>query len=107
MYPQRELIRLAAHKAALRRAIADRRTQCAAVATAVLQPLAWLDRMLVFWRRLAPFAMGAAVPVGGLVARLVFRRRKILSALVHWGPLVFGAVRGLRAATAPPQTRPR
>jgi hypothetical protein len=98
MYPQRELTRLAAHKAALRWDIALHRAQCAAAAARVAQPLAWLDRMLAFWRRLSPFALFAAVPLGFLVQRTVFPRSKILGSLMRWGPLLFGAVRGIGAA---------
>jgi hypothetical protein len=98
MYPQRELIRLAAYKTALRRDIALRRVECAAAAARVTQPLAWLDRMLAFWRRLSPLAQFAAVPLGFLATRTVFPRSKILNSLVHWGPLVFGAVRGIGSA---------
>ena len=98
MYPQRELIRLAAHKAALRRGIAFRRAQCAEAAARLAQPLAWLDRMRAFWRRLAPLAPLAALPLGFLAARIIFPRSKILGSLVRWGPLVFGAVRGIGSA---------
>ena len=95
MYPQRELIRLAAYKSALRRDVALRRAQCAGAAARMAQPVEWLDRMLVFWRRLSPLAQFATVPLGLLVARTVFPRLKILGSLARWGPLVFGAVRGL------------
>lgn len=95
MYPDRELTRLAARKAALRRDIALRRAQCAEAAARVAQPLAWLDRMLAFWRRLSPLAQFAVVPLGFLVKRTVFPRLKILGSLVRWGPLVFAAVRGI------------
>ena len=102
MYPQRELTRLAAHKAALRWDIALRRARCAEAAAEVVQPLAWLDRMLAFWRRLSPFVKFAAVPLGFLGQRAVFRRLKILRMLVRWGPLVFGAVRGISSAFKTP-----
>jgi len=98
MYPQRELAGLAAHKAALRRDIALRRAECAAAAARVAQPLEWLDRMVAFWRRLSPFAQFAVVPLGAFVTRAVFPRLRILVSLVKWGPLVFGAVRGISAA---------
>lgn len=98
MYPDRELIQLAAHKAALQRDIALRRAQCAQAAARVAQPVAWLDRMLAFWRRLSPLAQFAAVPLGLLVQRTVFPRLKILRSLVRWGPLVLGTVRGIRGA---------
>jgi hypothetical protein len=95
MYPDRELTRLAAHKAALRRDIALRRTQCVEAAARVARPLEWLDRMLALWRRLSPLAQFAAVPLGFLVKRTVFPRLKILGLLMRWGPLVFSAVRGI------------
>jgi hypothetical protein len=97
MYPQRELTRLAVHKAALRRRIAWRRDQCTAAAARLSQPFIWLDRMRGFWRTLSPLASIAAVPLGLLVTRTLFPRQKMLGAVARWGPLVFGAVRGLRA----------
>jgi hypothetical protein len=93
MYPQRELTRLAARKDMLRHAIAARRGQCARAATRVVQPIAWLDRSLSCWRELPPLARVAAVPLGFLVLRSALRRWKILRALVHWSPVVFGAAR--------------
>jgi hypothetical protein len=98
MYPDRELIRLAAYKAALQRDIALRRVQCEALAVQVARPLEWLDRVVAFWRRLSPFARYAAVPLGLLVKRAVFPRMKVLRALLRWGPLIFGAARGIRSA---------
>ena len=98
MYPQPELNRLAVHKAALRRRIALRRVECAEAAARVARPLEWLDRALAFWRKLAPFAQLAAVPLGLLATRTIFSRHKILGALVRWGPLVFSAVRGISGA---------
>jgi hypothetical protein len=98
MYPNQELIRLAAHKAALQRTISLRRVQCAAAMAKATQPLAWLDRMLAFWRRLSPLAQFAAVPLGFLVKRSVFPRLKVLGSLLRWGPIVFAAVRGLGSA---------
>ena len=87
MYPQRELIRLAAHKVALRRDITVRRTQCVEAAAALARPFAWLDRALGLAQRVAPFV---AVPLGLLVARKIFPRLKVV------GSFVFGAARGLR-----------
>ncbi len=97
MYPQRELIRLAAHKAVLRRDIARRRSQCAEAAVRVSRPLEWLDRLVAFWRKLSPLAAVAAVPLGLFVSRTFFSRLKILGPLLRWGPLLFNAVRGLGA----------
>jgi hypothetical protein len=98
MYPQRELTRLAAYKTALRWDIALHRTQCAAAASRVAQPLAWLDRMLALWRRLSTFGPLAAVLLGWVVTRTVFPRRKILGSLLRWAPLALGLVRGIGSA---------
>ena len=101
MYPQRELTRLAAYKTALQWDIALRRTQCAEAAARVAQPLAWLDRMLAFWRRLssfAPFAPLVAMLLGRVITRTIFPRRKILRSLLRWGLLILGIVRGIRSA---------
>jgi hypothetical protein len=94
MYPERELIRLSVHKAGLRREIAANRAFCAAAAAGVARPLAWLDRVMAFWRRLSPLVAFAAVPVGLLVQRMLFPRLKILGPLLRWGPLLVGALRG-------------
>jgi hypothetical protein len=98
VYSHRELIRLGVHKAALRRRIARQRTECAVAAARVLQPVAWLDRMLALWRRLAPFAPLAAVPLGFLLKRAIAPRAGLLDKLLRWGPVMFGAVRGLAGA---------
>ena len=102
MYPDRELIRLAAQKTALLRTIACRRAECIEAAARVAQPLEWMDQMLAFWRRLSPFARFAAVPLGFLAQRTIFSRRKILGSLVRWRELVFGTLRGLRSVFNPP-----
>ena len=77
MYPDRELTRLAAYKAALRRDVALRRAQCAVAAARVAQPLEWLDRMLAFWRRLSPFVKFAALPLGFLLKRSLAPRTRV------------------------------
>ena len=97
MYPQRELTRLAAYKTALRGDIALHRTHCAEAAARAAQPLAWLDRMLACWRRLATFGPLAVVLLGWVVTRTVFPRRKILGSLLRWAPLALGLVRGIGA----------
>ncbi|MBL9186194.1 MAG: hypothetical protein JNK23_01815 [Opitutaceae bacterium] len=94
MYPAQELKELAARKRTLRRDIALHRAQCATAAARLAQPVAWIDRMLASWRRLAPLA---AVPLALLAARIVFPRQKILPTLVRWAPLAFNAARGLGA----------
>ena len=95
MYPQRELIQLAAHKAVLRRDIAFHRAQCIEAAGRVVKPLEWLDRAVGFWRRLSPFTKLAAVPLGFLAKRALFPKGKILGALVRWAPMMFGVVRSV------------
>ena len=102
MYPAEDLIRLARHKAVLSRRITRHRAQCIEAATAAAQPLAWLDRMLAFWRKLSPFAKFAAVPMGLLVKRTLMPRQKILGSLVRWGPLIFSAVRAALKARSKP-----
>ena len=98
MYPDRELTRLAAYKAALRRDVALRRAQCAVAAARVAQPLEWLDRMLAFWRRLSPLVKFVALPLGFLLKRSLAPRTRILGTLLRWGPPVLGVVRSLIGA---------
>jgi hypothetical protein len=94
MYPHRDLTRLALHKAILRRRITRHRAECVRAATGVLQPLAWLDRLLVLWRRLSPLVRFAIVPLGLLLRRTLPPRRSLLDALLRWGPLAFALFRG-------------
>jgi hypothetical protein len=98
MYPQPQLIRLAAYKTALRRDIVLHRDQCVAAAARVEQPLVLLDRMLALIRRLSSFALIAAVPLAFFIKPPIPRSLKILRALVRWGPLVFSTVRGIRSS---------
>jgi len=98
MYSDRELNRLAGVKAELRHDIARHRRQCVTAAARVAQPLAWLDKLLVLWRQVAPFAPLAAVPLGFLLKRSSAPRPRLLGLLLRWGPVVFGAVRGFVAA---------
>ncbi len=95
MYPRSELIRLAAYKTSLRGRIATRRAQCATAAACVTRPLAWIDRLMAFGRRLAPLA---SVPLGRLVARVVFPRQNIIGSLLRSAPLVATAAWMLRGA---------
>ena len=101
MYPQRELDRLARYKSVLRLSIALRRTQCGLAETRVARPFAWLDRLIDVGRRLGPLARFSTVPLSLLTARVIFPRAKILGTLARWGPLAFGAIRGLRAVFSP------
>jgi hypothetical protein len=107
MYPNRELTRLAAQKAVLRREITYRRIQCVAAAACVAQPLAWLDRMRELWRRLSSFPLFAALPMGLLVQRIFFRRQKFLPALLRWGPLVSHSISAAVRSRFKPSVRAR
>ncbi len=98
MYQNRELSRLAAHKAALRRNIAVHRRQVVTAAAHVAQPLVWVEKLMVLWRKFAPFAAVAAVPLGLLLKRSVARRPRLLSRLLRWAPVVLSAVRGFAGA---------
>lgn len=96
MYPQPELIRLAAHKAVLRGRIGGHREECAAAFAGVMRPVAWLDRAVMLWRKLTPFASLAAIPLTLVLRRVLFPRAKILGTILRWGPSIFVAMRGLR-----------
>jgi hypothetical protein len=98
MYPQRELRALAARKAELRQRIFERRVECAAAATRLAQPIEWLDRAWEQWRRLSPVLKLAAVPLVLLLKRLIAPRTRVLGSILRWGPLAYGAVRGLTTA---------
>lgn len=101
MYPQPDLIRLAAHKAVIRRRIAGRRTACGRLTHRVLRPLAWLDQGAGLWRRVSPFARYAAIPLVLMLKRRLPPRPRLLGSLARWAPLVLGAWRALAAARRP------
>lgn len=107
MYPQRELTRLNAYKVALQKDIERQRVQCAAVATRVAQPLELLDRILVLWRRISPFALFAALPLGIIAQRAVIPRVKILESLVRWSPLIFTVIHRISALVTKPSVASR
>lgn len=98
MYPDLELIRLAALKAQLQGRIGVQRAECARAAIQVLRPLAWLDRALLLWDRVSPLAKFAAVPLGFLLKGSTTAPPRLLGKLLRWGPVVLGAMRGLAAA---------
>jgi len=95
MYTERELIRLAAHKHALRLRITRRRTECAVAIAGVGQPLMWVDRMLAAWHRFSPLMRIAAVPLGFLLKRSASPRPRLLGRLLRWSPVIVGAFRVL------------
>lgn len=98
MHTERELIRLGFHKVRLQRRIARHRAECAQAAAVLVKPLDWLDRVVAVWRKLSPVAKFAAVPLGLLVQRTVFRRMKGFGAMLRWAPLVVTVVRGVISA---------
>jgi hypothetical protein len=97
MYPDGELSELAVHKLALRQRITLRRRLCAVAARRASEPLEKIDRAVAQWRRISPVAKFAAVPLALVLKRTLFRRAKILSTLVRWGPLAFKVFRGMKA----------
>lgn len=97
MYPQRELALVAARKNLLRKKIAQRRSQVADDFRRIAKPLAWLDRVVAWWRTIPTIAKLAAVPLGlVLMKRTFFRRQKMLAPLLRWLPVVYDAVQGMK-----------
>lgn len=94
MHSDRELTRLAAHKAEMRRRIGWQRTRCAHLAARALQPVAWLDRLAGVWRQLSPYSRLLLVPLGLLLQRPAAPRLNLLGKLVQWAPILLGVVRG-------------
>ena len=100
MYPQAELNRLAADKAALIRRLATNRGQCVAAVCHLGQPLVWLDRVLILWRRFIPPGLLVALPLGLLLKRSSSLHPRLLGAILRWGPLLLGVLRGLQRPPA-------
>jgi hypothetical protein len=98
MYPDEELIRLAGYKNRLQRRIQLHRAECAVAVAGAVRPLEWLDRVVNWWRRIAPIAKVGAIPMAFILKKTVFRRAKILGTLLRWGPLAFRAVQSFRRA---------
>jgi hypothetical protein len=95
MYPDGELARLAAYKAALRLRIGTRRVECTVAIAGVERPLIWVDRAIALWRRIGPFAKLAAIPAALLLKRALFPRVGIFASLLKWAPMIFTAGRAL------------
>ncbi|MEO6874488.1 MAG: hypothetical protein ABI222_06660 [Opitutaceae bacterium] len=91
MYPDAELARLELHKSTLRLRIAIRRLEISIAAKEVERPIAWLDRVLAFWRKISPLAKFAAVPAVLLARRVLLKRTGIFGTLLRWGPAIFSA----------------
>ena len=96
MYADRELRRLAVHKAWLRRRIEIRRATCVEAVRRVAAPLSWLDRALSFWHQISPLTKTMALPLGYMAARTAQRRMGIFGTLIQWAPLALAATRGIR-----------
>jgi hypothetical protein len=99
MYPARHLTRLARQKRRLRERIGRSRTACAQAATRLARPLAWVDRARDLWRRAAPFAWAAALPLA-LLRRRSTPRAGVFATLVRWAPLAVGLFRRFSRARA-------
>lgn len=96
MYPQAELKRLAAGKAALLQRLAANRDQCVTAVCHLGQPLVWLDRVVILWRRFAPPGLLVALPLGMLLKRSSSRHPRLIGTLLRWGPVLLGVLRGLK-----------
>jgi hypothetical protein len=106
MYPHRELIQLAAHKAALQHRISSHRTQCVGAATRIVRPIEWIDGILAFIRRISPLARLATLPLGVLLHHAAGPRLQHWGVLLKWAPLLFGALRGLAPRSEPTSSHP-
>ena len=93
MYPQPELSRGVARKAAVRRRIALRRAQCVVAATQAVQSLVLLERMVTLWRQLAPFAGIAALVLSFRRKRAASPRHGLIRRMLRWAPMLLGALR--------------
>lgn len=100
MYPDDELTRLAGYKNLLQMRIQLHRVECAVAVAGAMRPLAWFDRVVAFWRRVAPIAKVSAIPLALLLKKTVFKRAKILGTLLRWGPLAFKAAQSFRQRAA-------
>lgn len=101
MYPQPELKRGVAHKAAVRRRIARQRAECVVALTQAARPLALVDRMATLWRQLAPYAGLAAVAFSFRRKRGASRHPGWVGSLLRWGPILSGVLRLFRSKGNP------
>ena len=99
MYPAAELDALARRKAVLRARISLDRLRVTALATEVAKPIDWIDRAIIQWKRISPFAKLAAVPLGLLLQRGLVSGKKtsLASRALRLMPLVLSAVRMFKA----------
>ena len=100
MYAERELIRLNAVKGVVRRRIARRRAALSVQTARVTQPLRWVDRAYVYWKKAGPIAKLAAAPISVWLMNKLFARRKMAGPVMRWGPLIWNVVRGFTAGSS-------
>ena len=95
MYPAGELSSLSRRKALLRAKISIGRLHCVVLATDVVRPLDWIDRVVAQWRKISPVAKLAALPLGLLLRRglLPGKKLRLFSGVARLLPLVLGAVK--------------
>lgn len=102
MYPTRQLTILELRKIAVRQRIAVTRWECVSLAAEAARPIAWVDRALVQWRKISPFAKFAAVPLGLLLSRRLRPGKGggLFRQLLRWAPIGFKAARMFAARRA-------
>jgi hypothetical protein len=96
MYPEGELRELALRKEALRVKIAAHRAECVAYAEHVARPIAAIDRVAEQWRRVAPYAKLAAIPLGFLLQRRMAKKQARAGGWKRWlklAPVAMSAAR--------------
>ena len=96
MYPTGQLKEVAQQKEALRVRIAAHRAQCVAHAQNVARPIAAIDRVAAQWRRIAPYAKFAAIPLGFLLQRRLAAKETRAGGWKRWlklAPVAMSAAR--------------
>lgn len=101
MYPAAELNALARRKAVLRARISLDRLRVVALSTEVAKPINWLDRAMVQWRKISPFAKFAALPLGLLLNRAVLPGKKtgLVGQALRFAPVILSAIKLFKAQT--------
>lgn len=96
MYAERELKRLDAVKAVVRRRIARRRIETQDQLDRVARPIQWVDRAYIYWQKAGPLVRLAAAPLGALLMGKLFGRRKKTGSVIRWLPTLWTVVQGVR-----------
>lgn len=100
MYPREQLTGLAVYKGGLRRRIAQRREECRVATARLAQPVQWAERVVGFARKFLPIGL---LPLGMMVQRVCFPRRKILGGMLRWLPWLTGAWKVTQATFGAPE----